>query len=175
MSPRVEERDDPGGHIVQNRGPAKRTGAGSPFWGVTCGDRADGTDIDHRQGGAPVDYREFVQAVEARAALSREESADVTRATLEALSRLLSEVASRDLALQVPEELRDPLRQGMDPHARRSLRDTVRNVSKRTGLSEAEADRGIRAALATLREAAGAEYDKAMSQLGKEFTSVVQT
>ena len=49
-----------------------------------------------------MEQREFVQAVAERSSLSREESADVTRAVLDALADQLSEGEARRLAADLP-------------------------------------------------------------------------
>ncbi|GDY71600.1 hypothetical protein SAV31267_010850 [Streptomyces avermitilis] len=59
-----------------------------------------------------MDDKEFFQAVADRAGLSREEAADLTRATLETLARRLSDGEARDLALELPERLRDSFERG---------------------------------------------------------------
>ncbi|WNE94602.1 DUF2267 domain-containing protein [Streptomyces luomodiensis] len=123
-----------------------------------------------------MDDREFFQAVADRTQLSRQEAADVTRATLETLAARLSAGEARDLASELPERLREALRRGRDEMEVFDVDESIRRVRERTGLSETEAGRGVRAVLATLREAVSREeYDHAMSQLGSEFARMAET
>jgi uncharacterized protein (DUF2267 family) len=122
-----------------------------------------------------MDFREFVQAVATRTNLSREEAADLSRATLEFLAHMLSSGQARDLAHELPDELKEPVRRGAEARERLDFQEAVRRVHGRTGLSESESDRGIRAVLTTLREAVSEpEFNNAMSQIGHEFLQVIQ-
>lgn len=48
-------------------------------------------------------------------------------------------------------------------------------IQQRVGLSEPESDQGLRAVLATLREAVSErEFTNAMSQIGHEFLQVIR-
>ncbi|MGW5441810.1 DUF2267 domain-containing protein [Streptomyces asiaticus] len=123
-----------------------------------------------------MDDREFFQTVADRSRLSRQEAADVTRATLETLAARLSAGEARDLAQELPGQLRESLRRGPEEMEVFDPEESVRRVHERTGLSEPEADRGVRAVLATLREAVSAEeYGHAMSQLGSEFARMAES
>ncbi|AGP52839.1 DUF2267 domain-containing protein [Streptomyces rapamycinicus] len=123
-----------------------------------------------------MDDREFFQTVAERTQLSRQEAADVTRATLETLAARLSAGEARDLAQELPGHLRESLRRGPEEMEIFDPEESVRRVHLRTGLSEPEADRGVRAVLATLREAVSAEeYGHAMSQLGGEFARMAES
>jgi uncharacterized protein (DUF2267 family) len=117
-----------------------------------------------------MEFPEFVQSVAARTGLSREESADLSRATVELLGHMLSSGEARDLALELPAELREYARQEAAHRERLDFREAVLRVQQHAGLSEAESDRGVRAVLATLREAVSErEFSDAMSQLGHRF------
>ncbi|MEV6129915.1 DUF2267 domain-containing protein [Streptomyces violaceusniger] len=123
-----------------------------------------------------MDDREFFRTVADRTQLSRQEAADVTRATLETVAARLSAGEARDLALELPEHLREYLQRGEGDIEIFDPDESIRRVHERTGLSEPEADRGVRAVLATLREAVSAEeYDHAMSQLGSEFARMAES
>ncbi|AWN31209.1 DUF2267 domain-containing protein [Streptomyces sp. NEAU-S7GS2] len=123
-----------------------------------------------------MDVKEFFQAVADRAGLSRQEAADLTRATLETLALRLSGGEVRDLALELPEPLRVSLQQGRGEMVIFGPDESIRRVRRRTGLSGPEADRGVRAVLSTLQEAiSGKEFGHAMSQLGKEYAELVET
>ncbi|GFE20492.1 DUF2267 domain-containing protein [Streptomyces libani] len=123
-----------------------------------------------------MDVKEFFQAVADRAGLSRQEAADLTRATLETLALRLSGGEVRDLALELPEPLRVSLQQGRGEMVIFGPDESIRRVRRRTGLSGPEADRGVRAVLSTLQEAISRkEFGHAMSQLGKEYAELVET
>ncbi|MGY5129123.1 DUF2267 domain-containing protein [Streptomyces nigrescens] len=122
-----------------------------------------------------MDVKEFFQAVADRAGLSRQEAADLTRATLETLALRLSGGEARDLALELPEPLRVSLQQGRGEMVIFGPDESIRRVRQRTGLSGPEADRGVRAVLSTLQEAISRkEFEHAMSQLGKEYAQLVE-
>ncbi|MET7766934.1 DUF2267 domain-containing protein [Streptomyces sp. NPDC005393] len=123
-----------------------------------------------------MDEREFFQKVADRTQLSRQEAADLTRATLELLALRLSDGEARDLALELPEHLRESLHRGRREMELLDPEESIRRVHERTGLSMSEADRGVRAVLSTLREAVSQEeYQHAMSQLGGEFARMAET
>ncbi|MBT2392069.1 DUF2267 domain-containing protein [Streptomyces maoxianensis] len=123
-----------------------------------------------------MDEKEFFQAVANRSRLSRQEAADLTRATLETLALRLSDGEARDLALEVPEPLRDSLNRGRGEMEIFGPNESIRRVRERTGLSESEAARGVRAVLTTLQEAVSQkEFEHAMSQLGKEYAQLVES
>jgi uncharacterized protein (DUF2267 family) len=122
-----------------------------------------------------MDDREFFQAVADRTQLSRQEAADLTRATLETLAHRLSDGEARDLARELPEPLRESLDRGRGEMEHFDPDESVRRVRMRTGVSEEEAGRGVRAVLGTLREAVSQqEFDNAMSQLGSEFARLAE-
>ncbi|WP_344978330.1 DUF2267 domain-containing protein [Streptosporangium fragile] len=115
-----------------------------------------------------------MRAVAERSALSREEAADLVRATLDTLGSRLSAREAKNLAARLPESLRDSLHiQEKGEHF--GLHDFVRKVSKRTGLTMREATAGVRAVLTTLREAVDDEaFAHAMSQLPGEFQEMAE-
>ncbi|GAB3155599.1 DUF2267 domain-containing protein [Microbispora hainanensis] len=116
-----------------------------------------------------MEHREFFGRVAERSGLSREEAADLTRATLELLGDQLSATEAQHLALELPEPLRESIHIG-DPIQRFGFREFVARISKRTGLTEEETRGGIRAVLLTLRDAVPDEtFDQAISQLPAEF------
>ncbi len=103
-----------------------------------------------------MEQKVLVQAVAERTTLSREESADVTRAVLEGLADQLSDGEARRLAADLPESLAE---QVQVPRRRRKgahpvpVDDFVRQLSEHAGLTEDEARSGAGAVLAALREA----------------------
>jgi uncharacterized protein (DUF2267 family) len=123
-----------------------------------------------------VEYKEFIRSVTDRTSLSRQEAADLSRATLEALAERLSDGEATQLALQLPDGLAEYVR----PHKRKQaerfgLDEFVRKVSQHTGLTVEETTRGVGAVLTTLREAVSAEeFDDVMSQLPGAFSQLVE-
>ena len=118
--------------------------------------------------------REFFHSVAERSVLSREEAADLSRATLQTLADRLSGGEARDLAAELPEPLAQSLRSGDEAAKSFGLEEFVRRVSEHTGLTAPEASRGIRAVLMTVRDVADdEEYTEMMSQLPQEFRTLV--
>jgi uncharacterized protein (DUF2267 family) len=123
-----------------------------------------------------VEYKEFVQAVHQRTGLSRQEAADLARATLEALSERLSEGEVIQLSAVLPEGLREYVRPGKKKQAERfGLDEFLQKVSEHTGLTLAETTPGVSAVLTSLREAVPAtEFRDVMSQLPGDFAGLVE-
>ena len=104
-----------------------------------------------------MEQKVLVRAVAERTTLSREESADITRAVLEALADQLSDGEARRLAADLPEELAQqiqlPRRRKKGAHPV-GADDFVRQLSEHAGLTENDARAGAGAVLAALRAAA---------------------
>lgn len=124
-----------------------------------------------------MDQKGLARAVAERTGLSREESADVTRAVLERLTDQLSEGEARRLALDVPDladQLQMARRRSKEAHPVK-VHDFIRQVSERTGLTEEEVRAGAGAVLGTLREALGEEeYRHLTGQLPAEYAGLAQ-
>ncbi len=122
-----------------------------------------------------MDEREFFRSMAERTGLSREEAADLTRATLQALAQRLSEGTVRELVLHLPDRLGDEVRGARGKPSRRSgLADAEEQISDRTGLRRDEVHAGFAAVLATMREAMSTDVlDKALTQLPGEFRDLV--
>ncbi len=123
-----------------------------------------------------MDPRGLFTAVAARTVLSHEESADLTRAVVEALAGQLSESEARRLAADLPglltEQLQAPRRRRKGAHPIQ-VGDFVRQVSKRTGLTDGDARSGAGAVLAVLREELGEEeYSHVIGQLPAEYAGL---
>src|SRR5690242_4712872 len=98
-----------------------------------------------------MDEREFFRSVAERSGLSREEAADLTRATLQALAQRLSEGTVRELVLHLPDNLGDEVRGARrKPSQRSGLPDAEEQISERTGLRRDEVHAGFAAVLATM-------------------------
>ncbi len=115
-----------------------------------------------------MDQKGIVRAVAERTGLSREESADITRAEGEA--RRLAADLPGPLAEQLPAPRRR--RKGAHPAG---VDDFIRQVSERTGLTDDEARAGTGAVLAALREALSEEqYGHVIGQLPAGYTALVE-
>lgn len=119
-----------------------------------------------------MEEKAFIQAVSERTGLSRQESADLTRATVETLAHRLSAGEARALALELPEGLAESVRRGATAEIERfDYDELVRRVAERNVLKKDEADGGVRAVLVMLREAISEkEFGHLMSQLGAAFS-----
>jgi uncharacterized protein (DUF2267 family) len=123
-----------------------------------------------------MDQKVLFRAVAERTRLSREESADVTRAVVEGLADQLSDGEARRLAADLPglgEQAQARRRRRTQARPVR-LGDFIRKVSERTGLTDEDARAGTGAVLAVLREAEGEdEYRRLTGQLPGEYTGLV--
>jgi uncharacterized protein (DUF2267 family) len=124
-----------------------------------------------------MDHKALIGAVAERTRLSREESADISRAVLEGLADQLSDGEARRLAADLPglaEQLQARRRRKKQAHPVK-LHDFLRQLSERTGLTDDEARTGAGAVLAVLGEAlTEEEYRHLTGQLPAEYTSLVQ-
>ncbi|MEJ8635952.1 DUF2267 domain-containing protein [Streptomyces sp. NPDC006475] len=122
-----------------------------------------------------MEERAFIQAVSERTGLSRQESADLTRATLETLAHRLSSGENRNLMPELPDGLAESVRRGATAQIEVfDYAETVRRVAERNVLRTDEADSGVRAVLGTLREAISEkEFGHLMSQLGSDFSQPI--
>jgi uncharacterized protein (DUF2267 family) len=124
-----------------------------------------------------MDQKELVHAVAERTKLSREESADITRAVLEGLADQLSEGEARRLAADLPDMLSRLLpaprrrRKGAHPV---TVSDFVRRISVRTGLTDDDARVGTAAVLAAMRDRLSEEdYRHVVGQLPAGYSELV--
>jgi uncharacterized protein (DUF2267 family) len=122
-----------------------------------------------------MDQRGFFRAVAERTGLSREESADVTRAVVEGLGNQLSDGEANRLAGDLPGlAVRARPRRRTEAHPIRLI-EFIRAVSQRTGVSEDEARAGAAAVLAVMREALGDDgFRHLTGQLPAEYAGLVQ-
>jgi uncharacterized protein (DUF2267 family) len=124
-----------------------------------------------------MDQRELARAVAERSGLSREESADISRAVLESLADQLSEGEARRLALDFPD-----LSEGLQETRRRKkearpvkIQDFIRQLSQRTGLTDEDASSGAGAVLAVIRDGLGEdEYRHLVGQLPAQYASLAE-
>ena len=123
-----------------------------------------------------MNFKEFTHTVAERAGLSREEAADLTRATLETLADRLSGGEARDLAVRLPEPMAESFRgkKGMAA-GNFGLEEFVRRVSEHAGLTVKETTDGVRAVFRTLADVVPSDhFDQAMSQLPGDFRRMLE-
>lgn len=123
-----------------------------------------------------MDQKELARAVAERSGLSREESADVSRAVLEAIAGQLSDGEARRLAAELPGagEQWQPRRHRTEAQPVR-LDEFITQVSQHTGLTDAESRAGSAAVLAALRdELSGDRYRHLLGQLPAEYAGLAQ-
>jgi uncharacterized protein (DUF2267 family) len=117
-----------------------------------------------------VDEKAFFTTVAERAGLSKEEVADLTRATLQELAGQISGGEVDRLAVALPDWLEPHLpRHGGRAHPK-PLTEFVRELSGRTGLTEEETRRGVGAVLSVLNEAMEPRsLEHALTQLPQDY------
>jgi uncharacterized protein (DUF2267 family) len=117
-----------------------------------------------------MDDRSFFRAVAERAGLSREEAADLTRATLAQIAGQISGGELQRLAPALPDWLEPHLPRHDGRSHPKPVTDCVREISRRTGLTEEETRRGVSAVLTVLREAMDpTRLDHALASLPKDY------
>lgn len=123
-----------------------------------------------------MDQKEFTRSVAERSGLSREESADVSRAVLEAISGQLSEGEARHLVAELPGagQQWQPRRHRPEAQPVR-LDEFIAQVSQHTGLPDAETRAGTAAVLGALRdELSGDRYQHLLGQLPAEYAELAE-
>lgn len=122
-----------------------------------------------------MEAKQLIRTVAERSALSREEAADLTRATLGTLAHRLSAGEARHLAMRLPEPLNDALGIRTAGAQKFGLDEFIRRVSDHTGLTVQETTDGVRAVLTTLHDALGDEqFDHVMAQLPGGFRDMAE-
>ena len=123
--------------------------------------------------GTAIQFDQFVDLVAQRANLDRDRARALTDATLKTLSERITGGEARDLAAQLPKELKASLDSAQEPAEAYSVDEFVRRVAERTGLDENAARDGARVVMVTIREAvAGGEWDDITSQLPTEYSEL---
>jgi uncharacterized protein (DUF2267 family) len=122
-----------------------------------------------------MDYAGFLTTVEREAQVSREEAERAARATLETLGERLSVGEARDVASELPGELRPALQ--TDTNAQPfHLDEFLRRVAEAEGVMPAEAERHARAVFAALGAAVSDdELADLASELPKDFGALLET
>jgi uncharacterized protein (DUF2267 family) len=117
-----------------------------------------------------VDEKTFYATVAERAGLSKEEVADLTRATLEQLGGQISGGEVEQLAVALPAWLVPHLPRHAGRAHPKQLSECIRELSRRTGLKEDETRNGVKALLTVLHEAMDpTRLDHALSQLPEDY------
>ena len=125
-----------------------------------------------------MEQKVLIRSVAERSMLSREESADITRAVLDGLAGQLGEGEAKRLTLKVPdamtEQPRAPRRRRHGAHPI-EVTEFVRQVAERTGLTENEARAGTAAVLAVLRESMSPQdYSHLTGQLPAGYAALAE-
>ncbi|MFV2103251.1 DUF2267 domain-containing protein [Micromonospora sp. LOL_024] len=124
-----------------------------------------------------MDYDTFVDQVARRAGTSWQRAVELTRATLETLAERLTGGEVLDLAVQLPEPLRLPLRPTPDIEAaeRFGAAEFVARVALRAEVQEPAARDAVRAVFVTVRQAvSGGEFDELVVQLPRDYRDIVE-
>ena len=117
-----------------------------------------------------MDEKTFYATVAERAGLSKEEAADLTRATLEEIAGQLPGGEVERLALALPDWLGAHLPRHGGSARPRALADVLDRLATRTGLKEEEARRGVQAVLATLTAAVDSTHlEHALALLPQDY------
>src|ERR1700761_768385 len=124
-----------------------------------------------------MDQKVLIRSVAERSMLSREESADITRAVLDGLAGQLGEGEAKRLTLDLPDAMTEQLRASRRRHGAHPIEVTkfIRQVAERTRLTENEARAGTAAVLAALRESMSPEdYRHLMGQLPSGYAALAE-
>ena len=116
-------------------------------------------------------YEEFLNEVQHRIGAARlDEARRAITATFSTLCERISGGEAADLADQLPQELKEPLRRAGEDAEEFSLEELLRRVGERAGVNTDAAYDRAWAVLSVLGEAvSGGELDDARAQLPREF------
>jgi uncharacterized protein (DUF2267 family) len=121
-------------------------------------------------------YAQFIEKVSERMGSSLGQAEAVTQATLLTLAERITGGEARDLAAQLPDELREFLVKTEEPAEAFDLDEFVRRVSLRAGVDRDTANRGVPAVFQTLYAAVSTgEFEDVLAQLPKEIQNLVPT
>lgn len=122
----------------------------------------------------PMEYRPFIATVEDYAGIDREEAERAVHATLATLAERLAGGEVRDLAAQLPGELR-PFLEGAEPAEAFGVDEFLRRIAQREGVPVPTAARHARAVFTALGRAVGHKELKDMaSQLRTDFREFIE-
>ncbi|MEH0844872.1 DUF2267 domain-containing protein [Micromonospora sp. CPCC 205711] len=121
-----------------------------------------------------MNYAEFLEAVGKRAGMPAAEAAKLVGATLTTLAEGVSGAEARDLATQLPEELRGYLHKEVDFAERLDFVQFLHEVGVRAGTDDERPAECARAVLTTLGEAVSAEdLENLESELPKDIRQLL--
>jgi uncharacterized protein (DUF2267 family) len=121
-------------------------------------------------------YAQFIEKVSEQMGSSLGPAEAVTQATLLTLADRITGGEARDLAAQLPNELREFLDKKEEPAQAFDLNEFVRRVSLRAGVDRDTASKGVPAVFRTLHAAVSTgEFEDVLAQLPKEFQNLVPT
>jgi uncharacterized protein (DUF2267 family) len=121
-------------------------------------------------------YGEFMRSVTERSGLDRDQAEKAVRATLNTLAQRLAGGEAKDLASQLPQELKDTvmLTTGAGQGAPMSLDEFLETVAQREGCPVDRARVHAQAVMTTLKDAVtDEEFEEVMTQLDKEYRQLV--
>jgi uncharacterized protein (DUF2267 family) len=122
-----------------------------------------------------MDYETFEKKVSAQAGVPRDRARVLIRATLQTLGDRITRGEARDLAAQLPKQMKDWVGTGQPEAEKFGVEEFIRRVSDRARVPPEEAQKAAKAVFSTLREAVtGGEFKDIMSQLPKEFSELVE-
>lgn len=118
-------------------------------------------------------YDDFIDRVQQRAGLdSQERAVRAVRATLETLGERLSRMETRQLAAQLPNQLRAHFHAKAESQIF-SLEEFFKRVSARASVRQSEAAKQARAVIGVLREAVSAgEIEDVRIELAPEYDAL---
>jgi RND superfamily putative drug exporter len=116
---------------------------------------------------------EFVALVGGRARLTHPEAQRATDAALATLAERITPNETRELANQLPRDLRESVRAVNGGTERFGADEFVRRVGEREGVPEHEAADHARAVLATLDEAVAGDLDYVRAQLSPDYAPLL--
>lgn len=121
-----------------------------------------------------MNYELFVVRVQQRADVGRERAEALIQATLRTLAERISGGEARDLADQLPEELRAPLTGAEEAPETFGVEEFVGRVADTAGEDLGTAAAGARAVMITLREAVPrSDFDDITAQLPNNFIDLL--
>ena len=119
-------------------------------------------------------YDEFIKNVRERAEVSREEAEGAALSTLAVLGERLEAGEATDLASQLPQELGDAVGGSRGTGEPFSASDFVERVADREDIAPNDADKRVRAVLATVQEAVtGGQMEHVLSQLPTDYLELM--
>jgi uncharacterized protein (DUF2267 family) len=120
-----------------------------------------------------LDYTAFMSAVEEEANVGPEDAERASRATLQTLGERISEGQARDIAEQLPDQLRGVIIDGSDPEPFEAG-EFVHRVAEREGVEEPLAKEHARAVFAALGRAVDrSEIEDMEAQLPRSFSEFI--